>query len=274
MIMHRLLIVLFAVGCRAAVVERPAPDPAAGLAPRPDAAARIGGRDYPVDGAWVTSEDNLNRRWAVVLASHRPFPAEPITDLSLVTVEVAGVPHAVRAVGGDPRITLFELAAEGLEIAGLARRLGVEPRPRQDPGLRLEARLEPVPEAPRHLTFTVRNLGSAPFEHLRAGQGMGAGPDPGIELRVERNGVPLAIREPRIDFGGLGKRRRLAPDESERFGLDLEDWFGPLPPGHYRVAAVLHLVIEPTSNVGELSYARAHGRWDQSVAAECSFEVP
>jgi hypothetical protein len=133
--MHRLLIVLFAVGCRAAVVERPAPDPAAGLAPRPNAVARIGGRDYPVDGAWVTSEDNLNRRWAVVLASHRPFPAEPITDLSLVTVAVAGVPYAVRAVGGDPRITLFELATEGLEIAGLARRLGVEPRPRQDPGL-------------------------------------------------------------------------------------------------------------------------------------------
>ena len=240
------------------------------------ATAWIGDQHWPIARAWVFSRDNDNLHWTVAAVVAMAFPATFDGDLRQVHVEIAGVRHSVRSLGGDPTATYFEFDAELEAVPNLARGLGVDPAPRTDPGLVLTARLEPIegsnpPTRGMHLRFVLENHGPASMTFLSGGTQARRVGVPLFEITVEHNGSNLPAPPQPPYLGGLSPIVTLAPGASHAWDVDLAYWARSDEGGLYVVRALLTLESESSGGREHSSYDYAAMRWDVKLGATCEF---
>lgn len=236
----------------------------------------IHGDPFAITKSWVYAKDNDNRTWAVVLASARAFPVEFGSDLAGAHVDIAGEAHSLSGVGGDPTQSIFEFATDRAGAESIAKKLGIEAKPRVDPKLVLGTGLTMSRSGARAITaqFLLENRGTLPFSFLAAGHRASPGlSDPEFELEIERDGVLLPTRTPPVNLGGMREVVTLAPDETHAFDFELAEWASIDAPGSYRVRAFCRFEVQAPPTAGGIGYDTAWMHWAQTAQAQAEFRV-
>jgi hypothetical protein len=200
-------------------------------------------RDVPVEWLAATACDSRNRRFALCFAPRVATDGERQLELFVAGELVARSRSHLCGDAWHRCVELELVPAErvarlaGLELARYVRRdVTLDARFAAEPAF--TAPVESVP-----LRLTVRNAGARALRWLAGGLHHGANRNARLSYRASRDGKPLEIVGPTLDFGGLSGDVEFAAGASITEDDDLAKWFDLTRPGRYRVEAEYELVI-------------------------------
>jgi len=226
--------------------------------------------------ATMDSVANDNSQYVLRLRGAGPVSAGRLGQTALVIDGVALLVWGHTDPGPHDRVELSATIYDREAAERVAKRLGVEPRNRDDPGHRLTVHWSPDKPSykvgePVMLTMEIRNVGDVPVAFRVGGQQRGARDNQFRFIAHGMSGYGSGMPDTGdpSHHGGPSSRPVVKPGESFTKSVEVTRWFTFEKAGTYRITGIYEL------NLADPADERLMGPvlWEELVAGECTVRI-